>query len=478
MRKATLTNGAPLQTKQLKSLNKSIMRNLFFKDSMINVFYQKIQERIFHPGGAGAFGYFEVTDDFSDVSKAKVFCGVGKKTPVRVRLSKSIQHKGAADTLRDARGFAVKFDTEEGILSFLAVNAPVFFFKDPVKFSTFNHAFGVNAATNAHDMNSLWDLGTSNPEALFTIMLLFSDYAFPKAYQYMSGHTVHTFQLENEKGYKHFARFHFMPDQGIANLNISQAAALAWSDPNFYTRELYNAIAAGKNPSWTLYAQVMSKKAVKAAKRRGLDVFDVTRNLYEDEFPMRKIGKLVLNRNPTNYFAEVESAAFNPANLVPGILGAPDQIFELRSIGYKIAQNYRLGVNHDKIPINAPSNTKPLTYSRGGVAPAGDNGGEAPTYYPNSFNSPGSWDDVEKTELIKITQDPNPTNQGDIKRMYEREFTAELQATGSQAIAESLATTSEDIQAKALKLFSEISDKLYNDVATKLETVKKGKACT
>ncbi|CAH2236186.1 jg24081 [Pararge aegeria aegeria] len=399
----TTSSGAPVSSTDANStLNTRLLFNEHFMDLMASFVRERIPLRIIHAKAAGGWGYFEVTHDITHVCRAKLFSKVGKRTKVAVRFSPAFQQRGGNDLDRNLRGFSVKFYTEDGIFDIVGANAPVFCYKDPRLFTSFVHSQSKNPVTDIYDPNMIWDFLTLTPEALFMyLMAYFGDRGIPDGYRHMPGFGVHTYQVENVIREAYFIRFHFTPDAGLKNLRSDEARRIQSRDPDYFTRDLYRAIGNGDYPSWTVSIQVLTLAQVHEC---GSYVFDVTRILPVDKYPLWPVGKLVLNQNVVNYFLETEQIAFNPANLVPGILGGPDHLFEARRFAYKESQFYRLGVNYNKISVNCPFNTKVLTYNRNGRPPIGANGYDIPNYYPNSFNGPVPYLDNNSTTLIELIE--------------------------------------------------------------------------
>lgn len=346
---------------------------------------ERIPERVVHAKGAGAGGYFEVTADVTRYTRAKFLSEVGKKTEVFARFSTVGGEKGSADSARDPRGFAVKFYTEEGNYDFVGNNTPVFFIRDPLKFPDFIHTQKRNPATNCKDPDMFWDFLSLTPESIHQVTILFSDRGTPATYRHMNGYSSHTFKWYNNKGEYFWVKYHFKTDQGIKNLTRQEATRLAGTDPDHATRDLFEAIARGEYPSWTLEMQIMTPEQ---AQNYRWNIFDITKVWPHADFPPIKIGKLVLNRNPLNYFAEVEQAAFSPANLVPGISASPDKMLQARLFSYHDTHLHRLGPNYHLIPVNAPKYARETGYQRDGAMRVDDNGGGKPNYWPNSFGGP------------------------------------------------------------------------------------------
>jgi catalase len=345
---------------------------------------ERIPERVVHAKGAGAFGYFEVTHDVTKYTKARFLSELGKRTDVVVRFSTVGGEKGSPDAARDPRGFAVKFYTEEGNYDMTGNNTPIFFIRDPLKFPDFIHTQKRNPATNAKDPDMFWDFLSLTPESVHQVTVLFSDRGTPRTYRHMNGYSGHTFMWYNEEGEYSWVRYHFKTDQGIDSLTGAEAAALSGTDPDHATRDLYESIQNGDCPSWTVYVQIMTPEE---ADNYEFDPFDITKVLRHGDFPLQPVGKMVLNRNPENYFTDVEQAAFSPGNLVPGIAPSPDKMLQARLVSYHDAHVYRLGANYHLLPVNRAKNAPETNYQRDGLMRLDAPGG-GPNYYPNSFGGP------------------------------------------------------------------------------------------
>lgn len=346
---------------------------------------ERIPERIVHAKGAGAGGYFEVTKDVTKYTKARFLSGVGKRTEVFARFSTVGGEKGSADAERDPRGFAIKFYTEDGNFDLVGNNTPVFFIRDPLKFPDFIHTQKRNPETNLKDANMFWDFLSLTPESLHQVTILFSDRGTPKSFRHMNGYGSHTYKWYNENGEAFWIKYHFKTDQGIQNLTRQEAEHIKGTDPDHATRDLHNAIEKGDFPSWTLQVQVMP---CGEEENYRFDIFDVTKVWPHGDYPLIEVGKMVLNRNPANYFAEVEQAAFSPGNFVPGIAASPDKMLQGRLFAYHDAHRYRLGPNYLLLPVNRPKAVKVENYQRDGYMRFDENGGGSPNYYPNSFGGP------------------------------------------------------------------------------------------
>ena len=341
--------------------------------------------QVVHAKGAGAFGYFEVTKDVSQYCKAAFLSRVGKRTNVAVRFSTVGGESGSADTVRDPRGFAVKFYTEEGNWDMVGNNTPIFFIRDPILFPSFIHTQKRNPATHCKDPDMMWDFISLRPESTHQVSFLFSDRGIPDGYRHMNGYGSHAFKTVNASGESFYVKWHFKTDQGIRNLPVAKADALASTDPDYSIRDLYNAIAEGDYPSWTLYIQVMTPYEASSCP---FDPFDVTKVWPHSAYPLIEVGRMILNRNPENYFAEVEQVAFAPAHMVPGIEPSPDKMLQGRLFSYADTHRHRLGVNYQSIPVNCPYATRVATYQRDGNMRVDGNGKGKPNYFPNSFGGP------------------------------------------------------------------------------------------
>jgi len=353
---------------------------------------ERIPERVVHAKGSGAFGELTVTHDITKYTKAKLFSEVGKKTPLFLRFSTVGGEAGSADTERDPRGFSVKFYTEQGIWDLVGNNTPVFFLRDPSKFPDFIHTQKRHPQTHTKNATMQWDFLSLHPESLHQVTILFSDRGIPDGYRAMDGFGSHTFSMINAKGERSFVKYHFKTKQGIKNLSPERARELAGSDPDYAQRDLFEAIEREEYPRWSLEIQVMPEAD---AASYHLNPFDVTKVWPHADYPRIEVGEIVLNRNPTNYFADVEQAAFAPSQVVPGLGFSPDRMLQGRLFGYADAQRYRLGVNFHQIPVNRPLNDV-HHYHRDGAGRIDGNGGAGWNYHPNSF------DDVEVLEDGKL----------------------------------------------------------------------------
>lgn len=340
-----------------------------------------IPERRVHAKGSGAHGTFTVTRDISNLTRAKLFDAVGKQTPVFMRFSTVGGERGSADTERDPRGFSIKFYTEEGNWDVVGNNTPVFFIRDAIKFPDFIHTQKRLPQSNLKSPQMMWDFWSLSPESLHQVTILFSDRGIPDGYRFMHGFGSHTFSLVNAAGERHWVKWHYKTRQGIKNLAPAEAERLAGSDPDYAQRDLFGAIERGDFPKWRVCIQVMSEAQAEAHPE---NPFDVTKTWSQKDYPLIEVGELELNRNPQNYFAEVEQAAFAPSNVVPGVGLSPDRMLQGRVFAYADAQRHRVGTNHQQLPINAPR-CPYHNNQRDGAMRFDGNGGAAPHYEPNSY---------------------------------------------------------------------------------------------
>ena len=345
---------------------------------------ENIPERRVHAKGSGAYGTFTVTKDITHYTSAKLFESVGKQTPTFLRFSTVGGERGSADTERDPRGFALKFYTEEGNWDMVGNNTPVFFLRDPLKFPDLNHAVKRDPRTNLRSARNNWDFWTLLPEALHQVTVVMSDRGIPASYRHMHGFGSHTFSFINAQNERFWVKFHFKTQQGIKNWTDEEAAAAVAHDRETHQRDLYDAIERGDFPKWTMYVQIMPELE---AEKVPYHPFDLTKVWPKADYPLIEVGEFELNRNPANYFAEVEQAAFNPANVVPGISFSPDKMLQGRLFSYGDAQRYRLGVNHGQIPVNAPR-CPVHSYHRDGAMRMDGNYGSTLGYEPNGY---GQW---------------------------------------------------------------------------------------
>ena len=343
---------------------------------------ERVPERVVHAKGGGAHGFFETTEDVSELTKASLF-QKAKRTELFIRFSTVAGERGYADTTRDPRGFAIKFYTEQGNYDMVGNNTPIFFVRDPQKFQDFIHSQKRRADNNLRDNNMQWDFWTLSPETAHMVTWLMGARGLPKTWRNMNGYSSHTYMWTNAGGERYWVKYHFKTDQGVEHLTEAEGHEIAGQDPDHHIKDLYEAIKSGDHPSWTLYMQVMP--FADAADYR-FNPFDLTKVWPHGDYPLVKVGRMVLDRNPDNYFAEVEQSAFEPNNMVPGTGPSPDKMLLARLFSYHDAHLHRIGANSMQLPINAPRYAPVHSYNRDG-AMRYENPGD-PVYAPNSFGGP------------------------------------------------------------------------------------------
>jgi catalase len=359
-----------------------LLQDFILHEKMASFNRERIPERVVHAKGSGAYGTFTVTHDITKYTRAKLFNTIGKETKTFLRFSTVAGERGSADSERDPRGFAMKFYTEEGNWDLVGNNTPVFFIKDPKKFSDFIHTQKRDPYTNCKNATAVWDFWSLNPESLHQVMIVMSDRGTPYGHRHMDGFGSHTFSMINSKNERHWVKFHFKTRQGIKNFTDEGAAEMRGKDPDFAQHDLLEHIDKGDFPKWDMKIQVMTEEEAKTYK---WNPFDLTKVWPHADFPLIDVGVMELNKNPDNYFAHVEQSAFAPAHVVDGIGYSPDKMLQGRLLSYPDAHRHRLGGNYEQIPVNrcpfAVNN-----YERDGYMRVDGNGGSGPNYFPNSFD--------------------------------------------------------------------------------------------
>jgi catalase len=388
-----------------------LLQDYFLHEDLAHFNRERIPERVVHAKGSGAFGTFTVTHDITKFTKARIFSEIGKQTKIFARFSQVGGEKGSADSERDPRGFALKFYTEEGNWDLVGNNTPVFFIKDPKKFSHFIHTQKRDPKTNCKSPTMMWDFFSLNPESLHQLIIVMSDRGTPASYRNMNGFGSHTFSMVNAENEKVWVKFHFITKQGVVNFSNKEANEMRGHDPDHAQRDLVEAIEAKKFPKWNLSIQVMTREEAREFK---WNPFDITKVWPHKEFPLIEVGEMELNEIPKNYFRDVEQAAFAPSNIVNGIGFSPDRLLQGRLLSYPDAHRYRLGVNYEQLPVNkcpyAVNN-----YQRDGFMSAGENGGANPNYFPNSFDDIAADENYKElpVELESTTADWFNRNEND-----------------------------------------------------------------
>lgn len=438
----TTSWGAPVGDNQNSmtagSRGPTLIQDVHLLEKLAHFNRERVPERVVHAKGGGAYGYFEVTNDMSKYTKAKLFNGVGKRTDLFIRFSTVAGELGSADTVRDPRGFAVKFYTEEGNYDIVGNNTPIFFIRDAIKFPDFIHTQKRDPKTHLKNPTAVWDFWSLSPESLHQVTYLMGDRGIPATWRHMNGYGSHTFKWVNEAGEAVWVKYHFKTNQGVKNLTNEVAAKLAGENPDYHIEDLYNAIENGDYPSWTLYVQIMPLEDANTYK---WDPFDVTKVWSHKDYPLIEVGKMVLNRNPENYFAEVEQVTMSPGNMVPGVEPSPDKMLQGRLFAYADAHRYRVGVNHNQLPVNRPK--APVNnYQRDGFMTSLGNGGGSVYYEPNSFNGPKEDPSVKLTPFevsgyaaqVAYNSDDHYTQAGDLYRLMSEDEKSRLVETIVEAM--------------------------------------------
>ncbi|MDN4072441.1 catalase KatA [Fictibacillus terranigra] len=425
----TTSWGAPVGDNQNSitagSRGPTLIQDVHLLEKLAHFNRERVPERVVHAKGAGAHGYFEVTKDVTKYTKAAFLSEVGKRTPLFVRFSTVAGENGSADTVRDPRGFAVKFYTEEGNYDLVGNNTPVFFIRDAIKFPDFIHTQKRDPKTHLKNPTAVWDFWSLSPESLHQVSILMSDRGIPATLRHMHGFGSHTFKWVNAEGDGVWIKYHFKTEQGVANLAPDAAAKIAGENPDYHTEDLFNAIEKGDFPAWKLYVQIMP---LEDANTYRFDPFDVTKVWSQKDYPLIEVGRMVLDKNPENYFAEVEQATFSPGTLVPGIDVSPDKMLQGRLFAYSDAHRYRVGANHQALPINRPKN-EVNNYQRDGQMRFDSNGGGSVYYEPNSFGGPKETPENKQAaypvygvaESVGYDHNDHYTQAGDLYRLLSEE---------------------------------------------------------
>ncbi|MGD6844555.1 catalase KatA [Bacillus infantis] len=432
--KLTTSWGAPVGDNQNSmtagSRGPTLIQDVHLLEKLAHFNRERVPERVVHAKGAGAHGYFEVTNDLTTYTKAAFLSEVGKRTPLFIRFSTVAGELGSADTVRDPRGFAVKFYTEEGNYDIVGNNTPVFFIRDAIKFPDFIHTQKRHPQTHLKNPNAVWDFWSLSPESLHQVTILMSDRGIPATLRHMHGFGSHTFKWVNQEGEGVWIKYHFKTEQGVKNLAPEAAAKIAGENPDYHTEDLFNAIENGDYPSWKLCVQIMPEKDAETYR---FDPFDVTKVWSQKDYPLIEVGRMVLNKNPENYFAEVEQATFSPGTLVPGVDVSPDKMLQGRLFAYHDAHRYRVGANHQALPINR-ARSEVNNYQRDGQMRFDSNGGGTVYYEPNSFggpkespeNKPAPFAVTGAADSVSYDHNDHYTQAGDLYRLMSEEERSRL----------------------------------------------------
>jgi catalase len=444
---------------------------LFEKHAHFN--RERIPERVVHAKGSAAFGTLRITGDITKYTRAKVFVP-GAETEMLLRFSTVAGERGAADAERDVRGFALKFYTSEGNWDLVGNNTPVFFVRDPYKFPDFIRTQKRDPATNLRNPTAMWDFWSLSPESLHQVTILFSDRGLPKSYRHLNGYGSHTYSFINAQNERFWVKFHFKTKQGIECMTDVYAEKLIGMDRESHQRDLYNAIQNKDFPKWRVCVQIMPEAD---AEKTSYNPFDLTKVWPHKDYPLIEVGEMELNRNPANYHAEVEQSSFSPANVVPGIGHSPDKMLQFRIFSYADAHRYRLGVNYESLPVNAPK-CPYATYHRDGAMRFDGNGGGSVNYEPNSFGGPKE-DPSVKEPPLKISGDADRYNHregnddytqaGNLFRLMPQDEKNRLM----DAIAGAMKTVPREIQERQIAHFNKADPAYGKGVADRLATANR-----
>ena len=431
---------------------------------------ERIPERVVHAKGSGAYGTLKITGDIGRYTKAKCL-QPGAESECFLRFSTVAGERGAADAERDVRGFALKFYTEEGNWDLVGNNTPVFFIRDPYKFPDFIHTQKRDPKTNLRNPTAMWDFWSLHPESLHQITILFSDRGLPKSYRHINGYGSHTYSFINADNERFWVKFHFKTVQGIECLSDEEATQIVGDDRESHQRDLYESIENGEYPKWRMLVQVMPEED---AEQVPYDPFDLTKIWPHEDYPLIEVGMLELNRNPENYHAEVEQSGFSPANVVPGVGHSPDKMLQFRIFSYADAHRYRLGVNHESLPVNK-ARCPVHSYHRDGSMRFDGNDGAAENYEPNSFGGPVADAQVQEPPF-KISGDADRydplegqgvddfTQAGDLFRL----MTPEQQNRLMDALAGAMTSIPQDIALRQIGHFTKADPAYGEGVAKRL----------
>ncbi len=432
---------------------------------------ERVPERVVHAKGSGAFGYFEVTADVTQWTKAAFLNKVGKRTPVLARFSTVAGELGSADTVRDPRGFAIKFYTEEGNYDLVGNNTPIFFIRDPSKFQDFIHSQKRMPDSDMRSNNAQWDFWSLSPEALHQVAFLMSDRGTPRTYRHMNGYGSHTFMWINANGERFWVKYHFKTEQGIENFTDAEAKAMTVEDPDYHRRDLRTAIDKKDYPVWRLEMQIMPFND--AATYR-FNPFDLTKVWPHSDYPPITVGRLVLDRNPENFFAEIEQSSFEPSNMVPGVGPSPDKMLLGRMFSYPDAHRYRIGTNYLQLPVNQPK-TEVHSYNKDGSMRYRHNGNQ-PVYAPNSYGGPqadperyadGGWHTSGEIMRSAYTRHAEDNDFGQAGTLYRKV----LSATDRDHLVNNIVSHMSQgverfIQERAVALWLQVDEELGTRIAT------------
>ncbi|KAJ5104757.1 hypothetical protein NUU61_002104, partial [Penicillium alfredii] len=403
----TLAEGCPFASNNTAVLMRNraggglgLLQDTHLIETLAHFSRERIPERVVHAKAVGAYGEFEATRDCSDFTSASFLNSTGKKTPVLLRVSTVGPEAGSADTSRDVHGWAMKFYTDEGNLDWVFNNTPVFFIRDPIKFPSLNRSHKRHPQTHLPDANMVslyldksfmskstytlqfWDFHVGNPEGMHELLHLFSDRGTPKSIRHMNAYSGHTYKFTQPDGSFKYAKIHIKTTQGVKNFTREEATRVAGENPDYLIQDMFEAIEKSSYPVWNVYVQLMSPEQ---AERYRWNIFDMTKVWPHEDFPLQQIGRLTMNRNPRNYFTDIEQAAFSPSTMVPGLAASADPVLQARLFAYPDAARYRLGVNYQQLPTNAAKASVYCPFQRDGKMRFDGNYGADPNYVGSSL---------------------------------------------------------------------------------------------
>ncbi|KAK6007410.1 hypothetical protein QM012_004224 [Aureobasidium pullulans] len=441
---------------------------------------ERIPERVVHAKAAGAWGDFEVTEDLSDITDAKFLTGKGKKTPLLARISTTAGERGAADTVRDIRGWSMKLFTEEGNQDFVFNSLPVFFIRDPIKFPSVNRSHKRHPVTNIPDPDMFWDYHVNNQEGIHALMHLFGLRGIPASLRNINAFGVHTYKLGKQDGTFVYVKWHIKPEAGIKNLRADEALRLAGEAPDYHVKDLYDSIERGDYPTYTVNLQIMKPKEAEAS---GINIFDNTFTWPHEKYPLRPVGKITFNKNPTNYFQDIEQAAFSPSTMVPGIGPSADLMLQARMFSYPDAARYRLGPNYQQLPCNRPISQVYSPYQRDGPGRMDGNYGADPDYVRSSYTklSHGSHELATHEQWVgKVTSASTDVTDKDFEQSRQLWHTMLKEDGGRENFLKNLCPhlggASDAVIEEAVKMFARVDEGLGKDISQGIKNHKEGKS--
>lgn len=444
----------------------TVLHDRYLVEKLAQFNRERIPERIVHAKGGGAFGRFEVTADVSQYTRAALF-QPGASVETLLRFSSVAGEQGSPDTWRDVRGFSLKFYTPEGNYDLVGNNTPVFFIRDGIKFPDFIHSQKRLPGSGLRDADMQWDFWTLSPESAHQVTYLMGDRGLPKSWREMHGFGSHTYQWINAEGERFWVKYHFRSRQGDLHLDVAEAEAIAGADADYYRRDLFEAIERGEFPQWDVFVQVMPYEEAKTYR---FNPFDLTKVWPHADYPLIEVGVLTLDRNPQNFFAEIEQAAFSPANTVPGIGISPDKMLMARVFSYPDAQRYRVGTNYNQLPVNAPHAAPVANYSQDGAQRHHYNAPNVPVYAPNSFGGPtasaeaageGSWEGDGELMRTAYTLRADDSDFGQAGTLYRDVYSAEAkQRMQATLLGQAQAITIDEIRERFFQYWTNVDAEL------------------